>query len=529
MDELRVLIVDDEILAIEHLKDLIPWDEYGYKIVAEATDAKNALELFKKHRPQIVISDICMSGMDGLEFCSNILSVEGTTKIILLSAYKEFEYAKKAIELGVFGYLVKHEVDSGSLLKELDKVRKELEKEESANRIIKKHTIKDFFENDIDSSTYQNPVWNLLETKNSRFILILLAVDTPYPVFDRKSKLTQIDLDYVHKTLYRQLPDGFSFIEHFKLRNQTWAMLFSCSSYLGEGYLWNEFYPVALKTQELVSGLTGCSFTIVVSLPEQKIEKITKLYHESLKVLEYIPFLGKGKVLRLQDIPKSANSPRKPEETGPIVQKISHNLYALDFDKVKNNIEELFTKILIPSWDPDLLKACCDELIRILDRWCKDNFLPSPKSDTSEVRGLIEGCYTAYELKEMFIRLFESNIAKVLDANFHNYSQKVQKAIEYLHSNYSRDISVVGVANILEVSDSHLSRIFKIETGKTLLEYLTEIRIEAAKTLLDDYNYKIYEISELVGYKTSQYFSQVFVKLTGMNPLNYRERKKKHG
>lgn len=106
MKELKVLIVDDEILAIEYLRDLIPWREYGYEIVGEATNARQALELFVKHRPQIVISDICMPGMDGLEFCGKILALDSSAKILLLTAYKEFEYAKKAIELGVCNYLL---------------------------------------------------------------------------------------------------------------------------------------------------------------------------------------------------------------------------------------------------------------------------------------------------------------------------------------------------------------------------------------------------------------------------------------
>ena len=86
----------------------------------------------------------------------------------------------------------------------------------------------------------------------------------------------------------------------------------------------------------------------------------------------------------------------------------------------------------------------------------------------------------------------------------------------------------MDVADALQISDSHLSRLFRNETGKTILHYLTVIRVDAAKKLLDQTNYKVYEISDMVGYRTSQYFSQVFIKMTGMNPLDYRERDGRH-
>lgn len=519
------MIVDDEALAVEYLKDLIPWRESGYVIVGEAANAARALELFEKHRPQIVISDICMPGVDGLEFCSSILALDVSTKILLLTAYREFEYAKKAIELGVANYLLKHELDGEMLLQVLDKLRAELEKENSTNDIIKRHAIMNLIDGNMGADERND--WEFLENSSGEFILLVLKEDTPYPIFERDYARSGMEPDRELKALYEELPEEFNFIEYFKLRNHCWAFLFNSRTVMSQGRLWSRFYTVAGKTQNLLQKCTGRSFSGTISVGSQKIKNITKLYNDAMKALRYSFFIGKGKILNIQDYLNNPGNRDVLEELEEAERLLAESVDKMELPEIDRCIDHLFTDIVIPARNAEMLHSCCDELIRLLNRYCRDNYLPPVHGDSPDIGPMLEACYTAADVGGFFRYVYGLKVGETIDRNHSRYTQKVARAIKFMHENYSKDISVVDIADALEVSDSHLSRIFRNETGQTILEYLTAIRIEAAKNLLDRHNFKIYEISEMVGYRTSQYFSQVFVRMTGINPLEYRERAKR--
>ena len=119
---LKVMIVDDEILAINHMKNLIQWEGYGFEIAAESTNPVKAIDLYKKVLPDILIVDIRMPAMDGLEFSRRTLAMNHKVKVILLTSYKDFEYAKQALEMGISNYFLKHELHADTLVVELEKI-----------------------------------------------------------------------------------------------------------------------------------------------------------------------------------------------------------------------------------------------------------------------------------------------------------------------------------------------------------------------------------------------------------------------
>ncbi len=526
MEELKVLIVDDEVMALEYLRDLISWNDFGYRIVAEATNARHALDCFEKYRPQIVITDICMPGENGLEFCKNLLSIDKSAKIILLTAYKEFEYAKRAIELGVSNYLLKHELSGESLLGELGKVRTELENERDASRIIKKHVIMNFMENAEDIHSDEIFQWEFLNNKYGMFALVIFQRDEPYGVFEAKKPVPYPDIVENLKSSYDGILGDFNFIDCFKLRNRMLAMLFTHNGCIGEAALWNKFYPVVLKTQGILHKAAGSTFSAAVEFRRQEINNITKMYAEALKTIDLVPFFGRSKILRRDDIPNAATAKYSEDQVNDAINSIAKGLDAQDLPALQNGIESLFTGIVAPSFNAELLRRCCDELARLINKWREKNFLPIIRNEHGGISIKPDDCFTVVEIMGTFQSIYKQSIESVLDLLYSNYSKKVQKAIRYLHSHYSEDISIIDVAEAVEISDSNLSRTFKNETGQSLLEYLTSIRIEEAKKLLKDSDYKIYEISDKIGYKTSQYFSQVFFRMTGMQPQDFRGGKK---
>ena len=132
---LTIMLVDDEVLALDYLKNMVAWEEHGYQVKGCATGAKKALELYDRIKPDIVISDIRMPGMDGLELTRLLKEKNKDTAIILLSAYGDFDYAQKAIRYGVSNYLLKHELCEKLLLTELERAREQVKRQKRKNQI----------------------------------------------------------------------------------------------------------------------------------------------------------------------------------------------------------------------------------------------------------------------------------------------------------------------------------------------------------------------------------------------------------
>ena len=143
---MRVVLVDDERIALDHIRTLIPWERYGYEIAGAATNGRSALRLCDELRPHIVIVDIRMPVMDGLELIREAAARGCGATFIVMSAYEDFEYARQAIALGcVSSYIVKHELDRGKLIRELDNARQAWERDERQRKLARSERLKEAF------------------------------------------------------------------------------------------------------------------------------------------------------------------------------------------------------------------------------------------------------------------------------------------------------------------------------------------------------------------------------------------------
>ncbi|MDF2959507.1 MAG: helix-turn-helix protein [Paenibacillus sp.] len=147
LSQFKVVIVDDEILAIQHIKQLICWEDYGFQVAGEASNPEKALAICEKVEPDVVFVDIRMPVMNGLEFSKRLLRAGRPVKIILLTSYKEFEYAREAVKIGAFDYLLKHEMDGEGLAAELGRIKSELESEKQKERFIRRQVLTDMAAN----------------------------------------------------------------------------------------------------------------------------------------------------------------------------------------------------------------------------------------------------------------------------------------------------------------------------------------------------------------------------------------------
>jgi len=386
---IKVLIVDDEMLVRYGLFTTIDWESYGFEIVGDAKNGKVALELVNELQPDIIISDIRMPIMDGLEFICELKNRGIEKEVVILSGYDDFNYAKKALEYGASAYLLKP-IENDELINVLLKLKNKLE---NRNRLMQ--TIEGFNEG--------------LEILKQKFLIDL--INGEYNKFDSiKEKLD----------LYRITP-------------QFEKLCFSL-----------------IKTDNGVNVLDN-----ILNVNVQ---------NEKKYATPFININGEVCVIWFFD-------------DDDIIDQINSYLGKVEF------ISAFVTGSAYNSWMD--IKTAYDEARNMIN----DNI--------------------------------EKNGVLLKDVETPNYRKEIKEALEYIKNNYNKNISVEQVANELFLSSYYFMHIFKKNVGKTFNEYLVQYRIEIAKQLLRDTKYKVFQVSELVGYKNTKYFSQLFKRETGLLPKEY--------
>lgn len=520
-----VMIVDDEILAVEDLQNLIPWERHGFEIIATATSSQKALDLYQKHHPRILFVDIRMPVMDGLEFSRRVMAEGQPVKIILLTSYKDFDYAKQALEIGVASYLLKHDINEASLLRELHKVKAELQNESRQNSILRQQFLR--------KTLLRGEAWeekgcfsgfNLPKLTQANLGLLLITADNNYfEEFKVPHNLSPVGILDPENL---ELPEGIVWMEGVDLddsKSIVIAGLKRTNSHLEER---DRLYQLTLHWQRVLKKIGQGSYSMVIPGTCAGFEGIGPLYQKAIQASEYLIFLGREKILFTDDLPAQAG--RESPKPGIVLKKVPQMLHEANYQGIQETVRELFSQILSP-WDPAGLRTICNELLYCLEHYRQEHDLPTFRELFKQARLGMLGLYSVTELQSWFAEQFRLVIQQIQNLKLANFSKKVQQALQYIHQYYPQDISVDTVAEVLGISGVYLSQIFKKETGQTFLEYLTEYRIQVAKGLLERGDYKIYEVAAMVGYKTSQYFSQVFRKVTGMVPANCRTGSAHHG
>ncbi len=521
MKLLKVMLVDDELLALNHLKNLISWKDQGFEVAAEYTNPVKALRDFESIAPDIIIADICMPVMDGLEFSRKAMELREQVKIILLTSYKEFEYAKKAVEIGVSNYLLKHEFHADKLLEELNKIKAELERQRNLGSIALGQFIKDLVEGRRTIAEEACKAYMKRLEVGSHFIFMLLQEDLPYPVISYKLKtdVTVLDENLVN---HINLPDKLVLIHSVMLENHTWGVLLKTSEHISQRQTWEKVRIAASMLQRLFKKEHGQTITIVSSNMFKDLKELPAVYLEAGNAGEHSIYLGREKILRLYDVDTQAVYDNALIKSG--MEDVIKSLEMMDEDDTVRHVDLLFKAVVSDGFNKKGFSLLCEGLVKILDQFRQKKGL-SPVFDLwGPDSGCMDRWYTVKDIGEWFAEEFISTVRDIKSKNIKGFSKKVQQVVQYLYEHFSEDICLGDLAERFCMSGDYLRHIFKEETGSTVLDFITMLRIDKSKKLLEGGGYKIYEIAEMVGYRTAQYFSQVFRKVTGINPVDYQEK-----
>ena len=502
---IKVLFVDDEILAMEYLQQMICWEEHGFQVVAHARSGKKALEIYMKEKPEIVISDIKMMGMDGLELTSKLKEMNPDVVVVLLSAYKDFEYAQKGIQYGVSNYLLKHELCEEKLLDELERIRQELETNQRKKKIHQKYFVRQLIYNEAEPEGLgDNELGN-------RFFLILVQKNDDFQegTFYEKGWNAEEKKRLSH--VLEDTEPEISYIAEVNLSAGNLIVLYRIQNISSKYQVSSRIERMGRRIGSELSGIEGCRFNIIYS-DEIRKDEISRTFRRMSLHIRYAVFWKQNCIYALERLTELGEE-----------EKISWNERSVELRKqiyegteVPNGyLDYLFEMIKYPVLNLNCLREPAYMLESLVREFQEKEGIFIQKEEAV--------CAKEEEIRRYYIRIFQTICERLKDKEDRKYSRLVQDMIRYIRLNFQNELSLEGMGEEFSMNGVYLAQIFKKETGTTFLKYLTGYRIEEAKRLLDKGEMSISQVAEKCGYKNSQYFSQIFAKTVGVKPQEYRK------
>lgn len=506
----KILIIDDEYILRNGIKYICDWEKEGFVIVGEADNGEDALESIEELRPNIVITDIVMPGLDGIDLTKSIKEIDNSIKVLVLSSFSDFEYVKESFKCGVSDYILKPKVTKDTLLAILKKIKKEInvdfngEKANKFNKLIEilslylkgeeflhkdKNILNEYFcekdfrilkipINSFSDGNLNNK--NLLNSKLQNFI---------------ESKLGQF------KTLHVIEFQSFTIIINYD-RNRDIELNKAIKELLN---LINEEYFNVLI-------LMGNIFSNMDNMYKKNIylnSIINKSFYFEPKIII------KEEELFFQD-----------KEIKFKLEEFNSKLLGFEFETCKIILSEYFRELKeVKELDEYSFKRFCQNIIYNIINKVEEVGLDLSELNTNKIRIFksIDLCFTFNDIVNVVYN-FLDKINNIKKRQVNNKYIIINKIKHYVDENYSSEINLTDIANTLHMDYYYLSHYFKEQTNENLSVYINKVRVEKSKKYLADNKTPISEVSDLVGFSEHNYFSKIFKKYTGITPSEYKKR-----
>jgi two-component system response regulator YesN len=518
---ITTLLADDDIMALEYLEELIPWESYGFHIAGRATDGAQAYRLYNRLKPRLIITDVQMPAMNGLDFASLVRETDSTARIIFLSSFKDTEYLLTALRIGADDYILKHELDEKRLLDKLMKVSRDLRSEAYNVQMAFGKVIADHLERGSElPPPDQTDIGRLLDRS---YQAILLEEDSILP-----PAADYFGLDVPIRFLAEIIDNcseksGLPTIT-IKFSKNRYLLMVSPVESASDLRAISELHAYVRRLQIWLEEQTGSTFSMIFSAEACPPSQFKRVWLKMNDGLEAGRFTQTGFCLAVSDAAScgSVGQPRPMTELEAALDKG-------DPEEMDQMLQARIN-ILCQARDTTIASIFCVRCLELLTRKGNETtdietgsgFL-LPTAGTIKGRASAVNWLTWEKLMNYVADQLVSLCALIGKNKAKGYPASVLEAIEFIRSRYHHpDLSVEDIASHVGRGRNRFGLLFKEKTQYTIADYLTRFRIQKAIDLINSDRYKMYEISAMVGYTTSQYFSKVFKKVVGMTPYEYK-------
>lgn len=522
---LKVFLVEDESIMREGLRDNIPWETYGYQFAGEASDGEMALPLIRKVRPDVLITDIKMPFMDGLELSQIVTKEFPNTKIIIISGYDDFEYARKAIDIGVEQYLLKP-VTKQSLTKVLETISEKIEaqKEQTADlrkfqeeyREFEQLSIRHFFEKVFDRKLSLQEIYDESEK---------LSIDLKAQAFNIAFVYFQDDEDELYTYFLR-------FKEYIVFR---WNINIYCILILGDSDNIDALSERCKSNAERIcinkieqSNVEDTKWYITVGESVERLSLLPDCYATTNDIFSY-RFLAPSQHIITKEVVSHIHPSGNHDYEEPDLKQIDPEIIKGFLSQGSKEEINAFATGYLASLEDALKSKLFRNYLLLNVRFSTLSYVETIGGKKEEFISsldesiLMDMSADDEKIKKYIIQLFTSAIELREQLSTNQFKGMIKKAVSYIDENYKdEELSLNDVASICNVSPNYFSAIFSTQMNMTFVEYVTKKRMELAKKLLKTTSKHTGEIANEVGYKDQHYFSVVFKKTQGMSPREYR-------
>jgi two-component system response regulator YesN len=554
----KMIIVDDERIIREGLLSIIDWNSLGFEIVNIFTDGREAIEYISSETVDVILTDIKMTFVSGIEVAKYVHEQRFDTKVILLSGHKEFELAVDAMKYGVQEYILKPtDIDKLSqifttLKQKLDEEKKDkekidIEKErfEETLPIIREQFFIDLLMGIIIDESYICERMRLIYPNINPNNCICFTADIQIKEYDNYIKdvwhygenellnsINNVLLAWNGKIQYHIIFKAHDTIQVFGLQTEGKSL----ENLETENVLSRKDIAQNYYIADIEQSLKGIRNELVQLFSLDITYNIRRVFESLTSIVENSNFIlpeniknnpgeknnlgGKnnlGEKNILSKINKNEDMNRLKEQQKLLLSNISTG----NMSAVKNIFHSFLYEL--KYLDIRLIKNYVVEMVAMVGDKLKETGIdPYDVTNGKFNYSLISSMKNTNEIEEWGESVFGSLAEYVLQSDKNQESNLITRAKRYIEENFTKDLSLEEVADYLYLSPFYFSRIFKKQTGESFIDYVIKVKIEHAKKLLGDQKYKAYEISEMVGYKSIRYFSKVFKMHTGHTPSEYR-------
>lgn len=533
----KIMIVDDEMLVRVGIKSIVDWEKHGYRMVGEASNGEEALAIIEKQRPDIVMTDLIMSPVDGFELIERCKTMYPSVKFVVLSSYSDMDNVKKAMKLGALDYVFKLKVTAESIIGMLDEVSKSAQKQEPApaqgpNMAVKNvPAIKQRLMQTIIEKSYvgRREIRNELQQLNVR-----VPFDCPYVLF-------YLSIDDFELKVFSDVIQEVQLLKYSvtNILEEVLNKYFECDVY---GYSGGNIIAVLKQDRD---------YALLVSNAREAFEQnaeymkrylditvsgaLSSPYGTLSDVAEAVKEVTGGIKSRLYKGSGYFSVPGEWKQ-GAKTLRASYEGISNDLEKVINKnsdsliqyLERFFNTVCaLENVRENDVRECFFEMYHSLNK-CANGYGIDVNKLTDE-----QGCRLYYvilkgdtltTIRESFLTVARRFIETLSSGKKQIMRKDITEAKKYIRNNLSAHLTVSTVSEMLNMNGSYFSHLFKKETGKNFVDYVNYMRISRAKELLSTTDYRIYEIAAMVGIDSPNYFSVLFKKITGKNPNDFRQK-----
>ncbi|WP_054955514.1 response regulator transcription factor [Paenibacillus dakarensis] len=525
----KVFIVDDEPFILEGLTSIIDWEELGIHLYGKASGGSEAFEILENQEVDILITDIMMRDMNGLQLIEQLKPIHPQMKFIILSGYNEFEYVKQGMRLGIENYLLKP-VNINELR---ETVESTVQKIEYADRqaYIEQNQL-DILRDNI----FFRWVTGRFENEELRNRLNFLGINTSFPVYATA----------VIKTVHdSSMQANSSLNSEQELNRQVYQLCRNLSEKTGNPLCFSDqdgdmviitpgnshdiVKAEALSTLSLIKyeAKSLCHVKVLVTLGslEPGFLGVSSSYKHAKRLQEFFLINEENEIISYDQINAAALQNGTPSVDW---FEFEHLLLSKNKKNIHTFIDSIFTELQFAgSATPAQIHNCAVEMILCTKQVVKDNKLNHEQA-TSEYKQLFTTIFKAHTIQQLttHVKFIADSAVDYLCTQDDEFSPVVKQVLHLIKTQYMNELSLKTLSPSLNIHPFYLGQLFQKETGISFSDYVNSFRIKKAQKLLLSTTLKTNEISNHVGYLEAGYFYKQFKKYSGISPTEYRNRKK---